>query len=159
MFKFKLGIILVICVLFSTVKAETGEPSHKVPLFLSFVFPGGGQIYNGRYIKAGIYAALEGVLIYGALKQNDRLDDAKDKLEYYREAGDLYGIAEYEFYVDTYESERNNFIWMSVGAVLLSAGDAYVDSHFKSFKRDLFKDGDKLELTPSVNKLTLTYEW
>lgn len=159
MFKFKLGIILVICVLFSTVKAETGEPNHKVPLFLSFVFPGGGQIYNGRYIKAGIYVALEGVLIYGALKQNDRLDEAKDKLKYYREKGDLYGIAEYEFYVDTYESDRNNFIWMSVGAVLLSAGDAYVDSHFKSFKRDLFKGGDKLELTPSVNKLTLTYEW
>jgi len=141
------------------VKAEIGEPDHKVPLFLSFVFPGGGQIYNGRYIKAGIYAVLEGVLVYGAWKQNDRLDEAKDKLEYFRETGDLYGIAEYEFYVDTYESDRNNYIWMSVGAVLLSAGDAYVDSHFKSFKRDLFKDGDKLELTPSVNKLTLTYEW
>ena len=140
-------------------KAEIGEPDHKVPLFLFFVFPGGGQIYNGRYVKAGVYAILEGVLIYGAVKQNDRLNDAKDKLEYFREAGDLYGIAEYEFYVDTYESDRNNFIWMSVGAVLLSAGDAYVDSQFKSFKRDLFKDGDKLELTPSVNKLTLTYEW
>jgi hypothetical protein len=154
-----MGMIVVIGMLFSTVKAEIGEPNHKVPLFLSFVFPGGGQIYNGRYIKAGIYAALEGVLIYGAVKQNDRLNNAKDKLEFYKETGDLYGIAEYEFYVDTYESDRNNFIWMSVGAVLLSAGDAYVDSHFKSFKRDLFKDGDKLELTPSVNKITLTYEW
>lgn len=151
--------IVVIGILFSTVKAEIGEPNHKVPLFLSFIFPAGGQIYNGRYIKAGIYAALEGVLIYGAVKQNDRLNNAKDKLEFYKETGDLYGIAEYEFYVDTYESDRNNFIWMSVGAVLLSAGDAYVDSHFKSFKRDLFKDGDKLELTPSVNKITLTYEW
>lgn len=162
--------IVVIGILFSTVKAEIGEPNHKVPLFLSFVFPGGGQIYNGRYIKAGIYAALEGVLIYGAIKQNDRMEKAQDKLG---DFNDLYNISEtdqdrkfykdkideYEFYVDTYESDRNNYIWMSVGAVLLSAGDAYVDSHFKSFKRDLFKAGDKLEFTPSVNKLTLTYEW
>lgn len=159
MFRYKLGIILILCALFSSVKAEIGEPNHKVPLFLSFVFPGAGQVYNGRYIKAGIYAALEGVLIYGAVKQNERLNDANDKLQDFKEAGDLYGIAEYEYYADTYESERNNFIWMSIGVMLLSAGDAYVDSRFKSFKRDLFTDGDKLSLFPSINRLTLTYEW
>lgn len=159
MFRSKLRIILLSSLLFSTVRAEIGEPNHKVPLFLSFVFPGGGQIYNGRYIKAGFYAALEGILIYGAIKQNDRLDDARDALDHYREIGDQNKIAEYEFYTESYESDRNNYIWMSVGAVLLSAGDAYVDSHFKSFRRDLFKDGDELKIIPSVNKLTLSYEW
>gem|GEM_PF-666611 len=159
MFRSKLGIILFISILFSTVNAEIGEPNHKVPLFLSFVFPGGGQIYNGRYLKAGIYAFLEGVLVYGAVIQNKRMNDAKDDLEYYKMIGDPAKIDEYRFYVDSYESERNNYIWMSVGAVLLSAGDAWVDSNFKTFKRDLFTQGDKLSLSPSVNKLTLTYEW
>lgn len=156
--KFGIGVI-IFGLLFSTLNAETGEPNHKVPLFLSFICPGGGQIYNGRYLKAGIYAVLEGVLIYGAIRQNERLNDAKDKLDYYKETGDFNMINEYEFYVDTYTGERNNFIWMSIGAVLLSAGDAYVDSHFKSFKRDMFIKGDQVSLIPSANKLTLLYEW
>jgi len=154
-----LRIILIILSLFSSAKTEIGEPNHKVPLFLSFVFPGGGQIYNGRYLKAGIYASIEAAMIYGAIKQNERMNDAKDNLQYYRELGLQSKIDEYEFYVDTYTRDRNNFIWMSVGAVLLSAGDAFVDSHFKSFKRDLFKEGDKLSLKPAINRLTLTYEW
>jgi TM2 domain-containing membrane protein YozV len=153
------GIILIILILFSSVRSEIGEPNHKVPLFLSFIFPGGGQIYNGRYVKAAVYAALEGVLIYGAVKQNQRMKDAKDDLQYFRNIGDLEKINEFEYYVNTYTNERNNFIWMSVGAVLLSAGDAYVDSHFKSFKRDVFTDGDEISLVPSGTGLKLVYKW
>jgi hypothetical protein len=155
----KMRIILILLALFSSVKAEIGEPEHKVPLFLSMVFPGGGQIYNGRYIKAFIYAAAEGVMIYGAVKQNERLDDSKEYLEIFRESGDMRRIAEYEFYVDRYRNERNNFIWMGIGVVLLSAGDAFVDSHFKSFKRDIFQKGDGISLKPTVNSLKLVYEW
>jgi len=123
------------------------------------IVPGGGQIYNGRYVKAGVYAAIEGLMIYGALKQNERLEDSRDKLEYYRELNDPAKIDEYEYYVNTYTEERNNFIWMSIGAVLLSAGDAYVDSHFKSFRRDVFKKGDELSLKPGINSLNLVYQW
>ena len=155
----KMRIILILMVLFSSVKAENGEPNHNVPLFLSFVFPGGGQIYNGRYVKAAVYAALEGVLIYGAWKQDKRLDKVKDDLSYYKEIDDPYKIREYEYYVDRYRNERNNFIWMSIGAVLLSAGDAFVDSHFKSFKRDVFRSGDELSLEPAGAGLKIVYQW
>lgn len=148
---------LIFVILFS-LRPETGEPNHKVPLFLSFVFPGGGQVYNGRYIKAAVYAALEGVLIYGIWKQDQRLDDAKNDLSYYKSTGDP-RIAEYEYYVDRYRNERNNFIWMSAAAVLLSAGDAFVDSHFKSFKRDVFRSGDELSLEPAGAGLKLVYQW
>jgi TM2 domain-containing membrane protein YozV len=154
-----LRIILIILVLVSLLRSETGEPDHKVPLFLSFVFPGGGQIYNGRYIKAAVYGALEGVLIYGAWQQDRRLDKVKDDLAYYREIDDFYKIREYEYYVDRYRNERNNFIWMSAAAVLLSAGDAFVDSHFKSFKRDVFRSGDELSLEPAGAGLKIVYQW
>jgi hypothetical protein len=154
-----LRIILIILALISILRSETGEPDHRVPLFLSFVFPGGGQIYNGRYIKAAVYAALEGVLIYGAWKQDQRLDKVKDDLSYYREIEDPYKIREYEYYVDRYRNERNNFIWMSAAAVLLSAGDAFVDSHFKSFKRDVFRSGDELSLEPAGAGLKIVYQW
>ncbi len=153
------GIFITVLILFSSLRSEIGEPNHKVPLFLSMIFPGGGQIYNGRYIKAGIYAALEGVLIYGALKQNQRMEDAKEELFYYRKIGDQTRINEYEYYVNTYTNERNNFIWMSIAAVLLSAGDAYVDSHFKSFKRDVFSSGDEISVGASYNGLNIMYKW
>lgn len=153
------AVLFLISALLFSLKAEIGEQNHKVPLFLSFVFPGGGQIYNGRYLKAGIYAALEGVLIYGAVKQNQRMNDAKDDLEHFRDIGDLERINEYEYYVDTYTNERNNFIWMSAAAVLLSAGDAFVDSHFKSFKRDLFTEGDEISVSAALNGLNIIYKW
>ncbi|MDY0016785.1 MAG: DUF5683 domain-containing protein [Candidatus Delongbacteria bacterium] len=153
------AVLFLISALLFSLKAEIGEQNHKVPLFLSFVFPGGGQIYNGRYLKAGIYAALEGVLIYGAVKQNQRMNDAKDDLEHFRDIGDLERINEYEYYVNTYTNERNNFIWMSAATVLLSAGDAFVDSHFKSFKRDVFRKGDELSLKPGINGLKFVYQW
>jgi hypothetical protein len=111
----RMRIIILVLALFSSVKAEIGEPDHKVPLFLSFVFPGGGQIYNGRYVKALAYAAIEGVMIYGAWKQNERMDQAKSDLAEFREEGNSGRIAEYEFYVDRYRNERNNFIWMGIG--------------------------------------------
>lgn len=157
--RFKNEILVIILILFSCVSGEIGERNHKVPLFLSLVLPGGGQIYNGKYLKAGIYIALEASLIYGAVKQNERMNDAKDELKYYRELDLQSKIDEYEFYVERYKSDRNNFIWMSVGAVLLSAGDAFVDSHFKGFKRDVFKDGDNISVSASINKLTVFYEW
>jgi hypothetical protein len=113
----RMRIIILVLALFSSVKAEIGEPDHKVPLFLSFVFPGGGQIYNGRYVKALAYAAIEGVMIYGAWKQNERMDQAKSDLAEFREEGNSGRIAEYEFYVDRYRNERNNFIWMGIGTV------------------------------------------
>ncbi|HXK49929.1 MAG TPA: DUF5683 domain-containing protein [Clostridiales bacterium] len=153
------AVLFLISALLFSLKAEIGEQNHKVPLFLSFIFPGGGQIYNGRYVKAGVYAVIEGVLIYGALKQNQRMKDAENDLAYFRGIGDTEKISEYEYYVNTYTEERNNFIWMGIGSVLLSAGDAYVDSHFKSFKRNIFKKGDELSLKPGINGLKFVYQW
>ena len=155
----KMKLLPLIFIILFSLRSETGEPDHRVPLFLSFVFPGGGQIYNGRYIKAAVYAALEGVFIYGAWKQDQRLNDSKDDLNYYKSIDDFYKIAEYEYYVDRYRNERNNYIWMSAAAVLLSAGDAFVDSHFKSFKRDVFRSGDELSLKPAGAGLKLVYQW
>ncbi len=138
-----------------------GETNHKVPLFLSMVLPGGGQIYNHKFLKAGIYIAAESIFIYGAVIQDQRLNDARDlisemKLE---TVPDLHKIDYYEFLTDRYKKERNNFIWLSIGTILLSAGDAYVDSYFSEFKRDIFSKGDKLTVSPIYSGLAFTYSW
>jgi len=128
---------------------------------MSVVLPGGGQMYNHKYIKAGIYAGLELVFIYGAVIQNARLEDARDAID--KLEVELYPnyekIYEYEFLVDRYKKERNNFIWLSIGTILLSAGDAYVDSYFSEFKRSLIIKNDILSLSVIGSGLKLTYSW
>ena len=151
--------LFVILILFGlTLKGET---NHKIPLFMSVVLPGGGQMYNHKYIKAGIYAGLELVFIYGAVIQNARLEDARDAID--KLEVELYPnyekIYEYEFLVDRYKKERNNFIWLSIGTILLSAGDAYVDSYFSEFKRSLIIKNDILSLSVIGSGLKLTYSW
>ena len=138
-----------------------GETNHKVPLFLSMIVPGGGQIYNKKFIKAGIYIAAESIFIYGAIKQDQRLNDARDLITEMKDepVPDLHKIDYYEFLTDRYKKERNNFIWLSIGTILLSAGDAYVDSYFSEFKRDIFSKGDKLTVSPIYSGLVFTYTW
>ena len=139
-----------------------GGTSHKVPLFLSMVIPGGGQIYNQKYIKAGIYIAVESIFIYGAIIQDQRLNDTRDDLREIKLDDILDStqpIDSYEFLMDRYKKERNSFIWLSVGTILLSAGDAYVDSYFSEFKRDILTGGDKLSVSPTYGGLAFTYTW
>lgn len=152
-------ILFVLIFVFSCV--SRGETNHKVPLFLSLVLPGGGQIYNKKFIKAGVYIAVESIFIYGAIIQDQRLNDARDELSDLKQATllDYQKINNYEFLVDRYKRERNNFIWLSIGAVLLSAGDAYVDSYFSDFKRDIFKKGDKLSVAPMFSGVALKYSF
>ncbi|MBN2790838.1 MAG: hypothetical protein JXR69_11655 [Candidatus Delongbacteria bacterium] len=138
-----------------------GESNHKVPLFLSLAIPGGGQIYNQKYLKACVYIAAESVFIYGAIIQNQRLNDVQDDIdklgmELYP---DLQKLNNLEFLVDRYKKERNNFIWLSIGTILLSAGDAYVDSYFSDFKRDIITKGDKLTISPTYAGVILTYSF
>jgi hypothetical protein len=125
------------------------------------VLPGGGQIYNKKYIKAGIYIAAESIFIYGAIIQDQRLNDARDTINdlNIETIPDLQKINSYEFLVDRYKKERNNFIWLSIGTILLSAGDAYVDSYFSEFKRDILTEGDKLSVSPTYGGLAFTYTW
>ena len=142
--------------------ALEGGINHKVPLFLSMVIPGGGQIYNKKYLKAGVYIVVESIFIYGAVVQDQRLNDTRDEVKYLELDGipdSTQPIDNLEFLVDRYKKERNNFIWLSIGTILLSAGDAYVDSYFSEFKRDIIIEGDKLSLVPTYGGLAFTYTW
>ena len=157
--KKKLSTYLLIAVLLLSFTLKGGT-NHKVPLFLSII-PGGGQIYNKKYLKAGIYIAVETIFIYSAIKQDQRLDDARDIISKMKldPTPNIRKIDYYEFLTDRYKKERNNFIWLSVGTILLSAGDAYVDSYFSEFKRDIITEGDKLSVSPTYCGLAFTYTW
>jgi len=145
--------LLLITALFIQVK---GESSHILPFLLSVTIPGGGQFYNGKYLKGSIYGGTEIGLIYGAFIQNSRLKDAQDDLSSSNYTEDSFDFKKLNHEIRVYKKERDTFIWLTVATILLSGGDAFVDSYFKDFKRDKFTN---FELIPQPNGLALVYNF
>ena len=105
----------------------------------SLVFPGWGQLYNEKYVKALIVFSIETGLALSMSYQNDQMHR-------YDKKGDAETA---KFYRD----DRNRLIWWLTGFVLLSMGDAYVDAH-------LFDYDISPNLSLTVSPITgLTFRW
>ncbi len=86
---------------------------------LSLCVPGGGQFYNGKYIKGVFFAVGEAGLIYGWSWANRRAEQAREEMDETRYNSSI--------------RSRNDFIWGLIGLVFISALDAYVDAHLRNF--------------------------
>jgi hypothetical protein len=78
------------------------------------ILPGGGQIYNGKYLKAGIIITLESLAIWQSI-----------------ENGKSYNI---ENSNDLYLTNRNKYAWWAFFVHVYGLLDAVVDSHLKPFQ-------------------------
>ena len=139
---------------------EKEEENHLIAPLLSLVVPGGGQFYNGSNLKGVIYAALEISMAYGIYYQENK------RVKFIKLRKDLVDPElfqnEYDWYSHSIEFHRKNrdtFVWLTAVSFLLSAGDAYVDSYFKNFKKDILSKNDKFEFVPAFNGFTLVYTW
>ncbi len=121
-------------------------------LWRSFAVPGWGQIYNGKYWKAGGIIAAEAATLYIAV---DNYLTARDYLGKARGATDP-KIKYYNFdRHDDYIVETEFWGWLFVAALSYSMMDAYVDAHLSDWDvSDLPADKGaqsriKVEPTPS----------
>ncbi len=95
------------------------KPSPTGAALRSLVFPGWGQAYVQKPVKAVIYGGIEYSLLYGIVRQHklfqyyDRIDD--------------------ESRTDFYRNNRNQLIWYLTGALIVAVMDAYVDAHLFDF--------------------------
>ncbi len=89
-------------------------------MWRSLLFPGWGQLYNRKYLKALILGGTEIGFIYGIIYQNDRYRNARGE-------GDTVRAA---FYKD----DRNRLSWWLAGIILYSMADAYADAHLWDFE-------------------------
>jgi hypothetical protein len=118
----------------------------------SAIIPGGGQIYNHAYVKAGVVIGVQGYLIASAIIHDNKVD------EYRRKGGETNDA----FYKQQYLSKQNeyqelrtsDFWWMGI-TMVLSVLDAYVDAHLSDF--DAQKQ--KLHLRFEEEKLTFQYRF
>ena len=89
------------------------------------ILPGGGQVYNQRYVKATLFA---GVFVYYGIKYVDAKQDYKANPT-----------------DEALHRARNDKIWMMGLTWTLSLVDAYVDSQLWDFDEYKMSDDDSIE--------------
>lgn len=89
--------------------------------FLLGLIPGGGQIYNGAWLKALLVIAAEGYYI-------DQFQRNSYNYRHYDPA--------MPYSQDHYLEERNNNAWGALFVYLLGMMDGYVDAHLSTFPPD-----------------------
>ena len=95
-------------------------------LFKSMFVPGLGQIGNHKYVKALLFAGLEGWFVGAAIHYGKQADEFKAKFEASTD------IPTRNAYHDLYKDradERSKYIWFAGIATFVSMFDAYVDAH------------------------------
>ena len=95
------------------------RPSPTGAALRSLAFPGWGQYYARRPLKAVIYSGIEQGLIYGIYRQHK-------VYKYYQSIDD-------DELADNIRNDRNRLGWYLTAAIILSVMDAYVDAHLYSF--------------------------
>jgi hypothetical protein len=76
------------------------------------ILPGGGQIYNKKYLKAGIIITLESLALWQSIENGSKYKDEP---------------------TDELLTNRNRFAWWALLVHIYGTLDAVVDSHLKPF--------------------------
>jgi len=118
---------------------------------LSALIPGGGQIYNERYIKAGFYIATQATLVGVALHYDKQFKKYQGRI---KDKDDPQYAYNYVQYKDAYEYRQSYIFWVAAG-VFITTLDAFVDAHLMNFadkKRDVHIkfEGDKVVLSVQI---------
>ncbi len=86
-------------------------------MYHSLMFPGWGQLDNGKTKKAALFITAEIVCIGGYLYMNQRLNDG--------------GHAEFE--KENLRTDRNSFVLYWMVSKVFGLLDAYVDAHLSTY--------------------------
>ena len=119
--------VFLIVIIFSSFSfgQEIDSTKIKTPkkAALWSIMPGGGQIYNGKYLKAGIIITLESLAIWQSIENghNYKGDNSND----------LYLI------------NRNKYAWWAFFVHVYGMLDAIVDRHLEPFNQIM--EGDIIE--------------
>jgi uncharacterized protein DUF5683 len=143
--------------------AAAAKPSRfaqpRWVMLRSLVVPGWGQAYNGAWVKAGVVAAVEGVLIAKVVDDQGALNRLAGDVNRARALGDLeLESTEVAAYNHRLESASTRQYLLGV-TVLYALVDAYVDAHFKNFKIEFETDPALPGGTPPAGGARVGWEW
>jgi hypothetical protein len=86
------------------------------------IIPGGGQIYNGKYLKAGLLITLESLAIWQSIENGIEFNQTND---------------------ESFLNDRNQYAWWALFLHVYGTLDAVVDSHLKPFNEIMEEENDK----------------
>jgi hypothetical protein len=95
-------------------------PDPRTALLLGLI-PGGGQLYNRKWVKAALIIAMDGYAITQFQQSRQLFND--------------YHVLHPDA-VNRYMDRRNRHAWRVLLFYLLGALDAYVDAHLSTFPSD-----------------------
>ena len=127
------------------VPTARADSLHRVKPFMVMLraaaVPGWGQLYNHKYVKAGVVIGGEGFLVFLALNELKKENQAVDRLSAIASA-DVEAGTDYTLdpaYLgaqndrDVHRNQKINWIWLGLAAHVLSMVDAYVDANLATF--------------------------
>ena len=117
--------------------------SPKKAALSALVFPGGGQLYNGKKLKAGLIISME---LYSIINWYSSADLYKN----YDEQNNLkYPLPKYR-----YLEKRNKYVWWIGFIYIYGLIDAVVDAHLHPFDDIMSEDIylDELSIRRKENK-------
>jgi hypothetical protein len=130
-----------------------GEPGRAA--LYSLVFPGGGQLYNRKYWKWPLAAAIDGSCVYWLVYTRSNYKDYQRKLE------EGLSMTVKPTDINNTRALRNRFRKLSEYAWILMVGghmipvfDAYVDRHLMNF--DVSPDLTAIPMTSSGSSMAYT---
>jgi len=118
-------------------------------LIRSVAFPGWGQFYNGKYIKAALVFGVETTYIVLAADEWRKADFHNKNFQSAPPSSpeQFWEFDQYRFHQD----RRNLYLWVISGIIFLSMFDAYVDAHLYNFDKEKMEDL-KVELVPTYHR-------
>ncbi len=118
----------------------TGWNTPSLVMLRSLVFPGGGQIHNRAWLKAGAIGGGEALLVARIVQDKRALNDLNERIDAARAAHDT---ALEQSLVGDYNSRSDQYVgrqWWLGALLAYSLLDAYIDAHFRNFRVDLTDD-------------------
>ncbi len=147
----KIFLLFLMILISVSLLCEDRQTKKKIPMkaaALSLVVPGGGQFYNGSYLKSGIVLGLELSLIGLAVYHHNESERYYDR--YLKSQNDQ----DYTKYVDYYNKRQSDFWWAGT-VIFLSTIDAFVDAHLDDYD----ETKNKIRLKFKENMLSLEYRF
>ena len=147
----KLLISIFLIMLFIYTFGEEVELKVKKPFkaaALSLFIPGGGQFYNGAYLKSTGVLVLETGMIGLVAYHHIKAEDSYDK---YKISGNE---DDYNDYLNYYYKRQSDLWWLGT-VVFLSTIDAFVDAHLFNFE----ENKNKIHLRFEDNVISLSYHF
>jgi hypothetical protein len=108
------------------------QPNPWKSVFLSGLYPGLGQLNNGRWAKSTAFIVIGSLLVANVVVESQRVNRYK-QLTF--ESQDDQEAAYYYGQYSSHLERRDSYTWWTVGFWALNLLDAYVDGHLFSFSK------------------------